>query len=258
MSLEKATVLITGASRGLGRTVAQTFSEHGSRLALMSRTQEELQQAAQELDPAGDSCLICPGDVTKQDDLTGFVQAAIARFGSIDVLINNAAIIGPPQFLGSKDQTDWSKTVDIDLKAPAELCRAALPQMQAQKDGIVINISSGLARMAFPRFNAYCVAKAGLEQMTRCLSEEYSNSGISFYAVDPGLMDTAMQSEIRSFPEDEISPELKRQFQQMKEEGHLRSPHKTAELIIALAQHRPQAINGRTASIKDLPGIIGN
>lgn len=258
MSLEKATVLITGASRGLGRTLAQTFSEHGSRLALMSRTQEELQQAAQDLGPAGDSCIIWPGDVTNQDDLNGFVQAAIERFGTIDILINNAAIIGPPQFLGSQDQPDWSKTVDIDLKAPAELCRAALPHMQAQKNGVVINVSSGLARMAFPRFNAYCVAKAGLEQMTRCLSEEYSDSGISFYAVDPGVMDTSMQSEIRAFPENEISPELKRQFQQMKEEGHLRSPQKTAELVIALAQHRPQAMSGRTASIKDLPRIVGN
>jgi len=257
MPLEGKTVLITGASRGLGRTLTQVFAEAGCRLALMSRSRDELKETTAQAGLTSEDCLVWPGDVSQIDQAAGFVQAALERFSSLDILINNAAVIGPPQFLDHQSQADWSKTVDIDLKGPACLCREALHAMLSQSDGTVINLSSGLARMAFPRFNAYCVAKAGLEQMTRCLAEEFARSGVLFYCVDPGVMDTSMQREIRSLPSERITHELKRQFQQMKQEGHLRSPGETAELITALADHRPRNLNGRTVSLKDLPDIAG-
>ena len=248
------TVLITGASRGLGRAAALSFAQAGARTVLCGRKEEELSAVAREIEDLDGQCLYYSVNVQDFEDLDKIAKSAADILGPVTVLVNNAAVIGPPEFLDNDSSPNWSETLDINLKGPVNTTRAVLPFMMEQDKGTVINLVSGLAWMSFPRFSAYCASKAGLYQLTRCLAEEYKDGNLLFYAVDPGVMDTPMQSEIRSLDKKRLGP-LWQQFLDMKETGQLRDPFQIAELLLALAIHRPREKNGDAVALRDLATI---
>ncbi len=248
------TVLITGANRGLGRAAALSFAKAGAKIVLCSRSEKELYAVAKEIKDLDGQCLYYIVDVQDFEKLNNIARNAADTLGPVTVLINNAAVIGPPEFLDNENSPNWSETLDINLKGPVNTTKAVLPFMTEQGKGTVINLVSGLAWMSFPRFSAYCASKAGLYQLTRCLSEEYKDNNLLFYAVDPGVMDTSMQSGIRSLDKDRLGP-LWQQFQDMKQNGQLRDPFQVAELLLALAITRPTEKNGKSIALRDLPGL---
>ena len=119
----------------------------------------------------------------------------------------------------------------------------------------MINITSDLSRMAFPRFSAYCSSKAGLEQLSRCLAQEFGSTGLQVACLDPGVMDTGMQENIRELGPENLGTGLWEQFANMKEAGQLRDPAEVAELALALALYIPGEQNGESFSMHDLPQL---
>jgi 3-oxoacyl-[acyl-carrier protein] reductase len=251
----RQSIVITGGGRGLGRASALAFARRGWRVALFSRTGEELERVKDEIGSLGGTALACPGDITLEEDLKRLRSLVLDQLGFVDLLLNNAAVIGPPRFLEDAGQDAWNRVLNVNLNGPAMLIRTFLPMMLERRKGSVISITSGLASMPFPRFCAYAASKAGIEQMTRSLSTEYASHGLRFNAVDPGVMDTSMQERLRSLPP-EVMGEVGERFSGLKERGQLRDPGEVAELLLLLESGRGRTINGRILSVADLSGML--
>lgn len=255
MQLAGRRVLITGASRGLGRACSLAMARAGADLILVARSRQELEDAAQEAKTQGVQAMALSADLEDPGQVQQAAQSALGDLGPVDILFNNAAIIGPARFvLDQQECRQWQRTMQINLQAAACLIQALLPGMLHRGRGRVINVVSGLASMAFPRFSAYCASKAGLLQLTRCLAQEYQGRGVQFMGLDPGVLDTDMQAGIRSLDSEQLGP-LRRQFMEMKEQGQLRAPQEVARLALALAARDSEQDSGRVFAMRDLSSL---
>lgn len=194
MRLWDRVVVITGASRGLGREIARQFSRRGARLVLVARGEAALRDLAEEL--AGTTeVLAVAADVG--EDAEQIAQAALGRFGRVDVLINNASEIGPSP-MPSLDAYPWDallRVLRINAVAPLHLIQLLLPQMKARREGVIINVTSDAGVQAYPGWGGYGASKAALEHLSRVLAAELEGSGVRIYVVDPGDMNTEMHRQ---------------------------------------------------------------
>ncbi len=254
MSLQGEVALVTGAGRGLGRAVALDLAGRGARVALNGRSRRFLEETAGEIEASGGECLVAAGDVADPQQVAAAVRHCVESLGVVGVLVNNASIIGPPRFLEDADALAWNETLATNLNGPYAFCREVLPLMRQRGRGRVINVISGLAQMPFPRFSAYCASKAALLQLTRCLAQELEQDPLQIMALDPGVMDTGMQAEIRSLDPQQLGP-VRDRFLEMKESGALRDPGEAAELAAELAVRDAEEDSGATFSLHDLPRL---
>ncbi len=254
MGLKGETAFVTGAGRGLGRSTAIHLSRLGMNVVLNGRWRSRLEEAAGIIEAEGGKCLIAAGDVSDAQQVTEGVRLTLKTFGSLEVLVNNAAVIGPPRSLEDAEPESWRQTIDININGAYYCCREAFPVMIRQGRGRIINLISGLASMAFPRFCAYCASKAALLQMTRCLAEEFQDRPVQIMSLDPGIMDTEMQAEIRSLEPEKLGP-VQRQFMELKGKGRLRYPQQVAEMIAALGERDRSKDSGKNFSVGDLNGV---
>jgi len=248
MKLQGKTAIITGGGRGLGRSAAIALAEEGADVAMMSRTAGELEDVADRIKAAGGKALAVPGDVSDTGHISRIVQETMTRFSGIDILVNNAAIIGPASFMKQAVPEEWRRTLDINLNAAAVFCRFCVPAMRKRGQGKIINIVSGLGRMPFPRFAAYAASKSGLIQLTRSLAEELKDENIQVNAVDPGVMNTRMQQDIRSLDISLMGNELQQRFSSLYEDNQLDNPDDIAKTIVFLVSPRADHINGEIVS----------
>jgi 3-oxoacyl-[acyl-carrier protein] reductase len=254
MKLKDKTAVITGAARGLGRAIAQDMAAHGARVALVDVLGSELEQAAETIERQGGISLVCRTDVSLEEQVNQMAADVLNAFSGIDILVNNAGVIGPARITGTKSLHDWTDTININLNGAFYCTRAVLPAMKKQKawpGGSIVNIVSGLGNMPFPRFCAYAAAKAGLIQMTRSLSEELAPWDIRVNAIDPGIMDTAMQETIRSYGRERLGDELHERFHSFRRQGQLKSPDQVAPLAVFLASSDSGRVNGRIGTLKE-------
>jgi 3-oxoacyl-[acyl-carrier protein] reductase len=248
MRLEGKTAVVTGAGRGLGRAIALAMSAEGARTAIISRSAHELEEVAGQME--GES-FVFTGDVSKPKDVSRMVQGTKERFSSIDILVNNAGIIGPVRFIEDADDSSWRKTLDVNLKGAFLFAKAVVPAMREQGAGKIINMVSGLGRMPFPKFCAYSVSKAGLIQLTLSLSAELEDLGIRVNAIDPGVMDTKMQEELRGMGPDVLGEPISRHFMEYKKEGQLKDPGEVARLAVFLASSEADHLTGQVGTLDD-------
>jgi 3-oxoacyl-[acyl-carrier protein] reductase len=248
VKLEGKTAIVTGAGRGLGRAIALALAREGARTAIISRSADQLEEVASQ---TKSEIFVFKGDVSKGEDAWRMVQETNDRFSGIDILVNNAGIVGPVRFAEDSDERSWRETIDINLNGAYFFTRFAVPLMKERCGGKIINIVSGLGRMPFPRFCAYSVSKAGMIQFTLSLSEELKDLRIQVNAVDPGVMNTTMQQEIRNLGEDVLGEPLFRHFMEYKEQGHLKDPAEVARLIVFLASSESDHLNGRVGTLND-------
>ncbi len=253
MNLEGKVAIVTGAGRGLGRAAATALAKAGAKVVLFGPDTKHLEEAAGEIKKSGFQGIVVEGDVSVAGDVDRLVNETRNRFGSVDVLFNNAGIIGPPRFLEDANADAWFTAINVNLSGMYLTCRAAIPMMTEKGGGRIINVTSGLGRMPFPKFCAYCVSKAGVDQLTRCLSEEFRNTGIRVNAIDPGVMDTPMQEQIRSLGEEKLGSDLHRRFTSFKTQGGLTDPGQVAKLVVYLASEDAGEISGQVLSLADLP-----
>jgi len=189
------TVLITGASRGIGAEAARIFAAAGANVALAARGTEEITALAAEI---GDTAIAIPCDVSDYGDVEGAVQTCVDRFGGLDVLIGNAGVIEPISLLAEADPESWGKAIDINLKGVFYGMRAAMPVMQAAGGGTILTVSSGAAHGPVEAWSHYCSSKAGAAMLNRCADKEGRDHGIRAMGLSPGTVATQMQREIKS------------------------------------------------------------
>lgn len=187
------TVLITGASRGIGEAASRLYAAAGANVVMMARSGDRIAAIADEI-----GALALTGDVANYADMQGAVAQAVAKFGSLDILINNAGVIEPIGPLAEVDPEGWGAVIDINLKGVFNGLHAALPVMDKAGGGTVITISSGAAHNALEGWSAYCSSKAGAAMLTRCADLEYRGRGIRIMGLSPGTVATQMQKEIKA------------------------------------------------------------
>ena len=189
MDLDGRTILVTGASRGIGAATARHLAGRGARVGLMARDAAALDALAAE---TGGVAL--PGDVADWDAVAG----AVDRLGAVDGLVNNAGLIDPIARIEDSDPAEWAKVVDVNLTGAYHALRAVLPGMRARGEGVVVNISSGAATGALEGWSHYCATKAALLSLTRCAHVELDGSGIHVVGLSPGTVATDMQRSIKA------------------------------------------------------------
>lgn len=193
--MQGKTVLITGASRGIGAETARVFAEAGANVALIARSQEAISDLAGEI---GKQAIAIPCNVARFGEISAAVETTVQAFGGLDVLINNAGVIEPISHLAEADPDDWGRVIDINLKGVFHGIRAALPVMKSAGGGTVINISSGAAHGPVEAWSHYCASKAAVHMLNRCLHKEEGENGIRAMGLSPGTVATQMQREIKA------------------------------------------------------------
>ncbi|MBN2056451.1 SDR family oxidoreductase [bacterium] len=189
------TALITGAGRGLGRAIALAAAGAGARLALVARSKADLMDTASLAEASGAAVLPLAIDISKPDNIHYCMQSIIRRFGDLDILVNNAAVLGPLDYLTDAHLRDWHAVMDTNLTSPFLFAQLAARRMIMLRRGWILNLVSEWAVTPRPRFGLYSIGKAGLTQMTRILAVELAPFDILVNGLDPGLMDTDLRRE---------------------------------------------------------------
>lgn len=235
------TVLITGASRGLGAAAARMAARLGAQVALMARSAGDLAQVAGEIQGMGGHALVLAGDVRLADDCRRAVGETVARFGRLDGLINNAGVLGPIGPLAQADSEGYEKNWAVNVLGPVMMTREAIPHLRQTK-GRVLNVSSGAAVHAIEGWGAYCLAKGAMNQLTRMIAaEEPELTAISFR---PGVVDTEMQATIRRQGRRGMPDELYARFVGYYQQGELLPPRVPGCVLAVLALHAPAGWSG--------------
>ena len=189
--LNEKVVIVTGASSGLGRALAFAFARRAAKVVLVARREDQLEAVRREIEPYTSDVLVIPADVSQEDDLRQVVERTLARFGRIDVLVNNAGISTGGPFQG-QDPARVEAMVRVNLWAAIRLTQLVLPSMLANNHGYILNIASGLGRAAIPMFAPYVATKYGLAGFTDTLRRELHRTGVHLTLVLPGWMHTEM------------------------------------------------------------------
>lgn len=195
MGVDGKTVMITGASRGIGESAARVFAEAGANVVLLARGKDRIATFAGEI---GQQALAVPCDVSRFWEVEAAVAAASDAFGQVDVMINNAGVVEPISRLATSDPEAWGHVIDINLKGVYHGMRAVLPQMIARGSGTVLTISSGAAHGPVEAWSHYCASKAGAAMLTRMIDKENRDDGIRAMGLSPGTVATEMQREIKA------------------------------------------------------------
>jgi NAD(P)-dependent dehydrogenase (short-subunit alcohol dehydrogenase family) len=205
--LEGKVAMITGASQGLGRALALAFAREGAQVVINARSEESICPVAEEAGSLGAEVLALAADVSSSADVERLVGAATERFGHVDVLVNNAGVLGPRVPIEEYPEDEWRRVIDANLTGPFLVTKAAIPHMP--EGGSIVNVVSGVSVEGRARWGAYSVSKFGVEGLTQILAAELEERGIRANAVDPGGMRTEMRAA--AYPEEDpmtrITPE---------------------------------------------------
>jgi NAD(P)-dependent dehydrogenase (short-subunit alcohol dehydrogenase family) len=237
MPFSGKTALVTGGGRGIGRSIALSLAKRGAAVALMARTAGEVEQVAGEIIALGGRSLALTGDVSNLVDVVRVVEQTTRELGPIDILINNAAVLGPLDATDQVDPTAWVQAQHVNLVGAFYCQRTVMPDMLARGWGRIVNISSGAATgTGMPRASAYSVSKAALDMLSRATGAEVSGRGVAITSVYPGIVDTAMQAA------------LVQRFRENFARGLLADPDHVGELIAAvvLGDFNGQIVDVRT------------
>ena len=195
MNLQGKTVVITGASRGIGAETARVFAAAGANVALLARNPDAIGDLAAEI---GQQAIAIPCDVSRYWEVEKAIDAAVNAFGGLDILIGNAGALEPISHLAKADPDAWGHIIDINLKGVFYGMRAAMPVMLAASGGTIITISSGAAHNALEGWSHYCASKAGAAMLTMCADKEGRENGLRVMGLSPGTVATQMQREIKA------------------------------------------------------------
>jgi len=242
--LEGHIALISGGGTGIGRAIARAFARAGAAVAISGRRPDVLEAAANGLEKeTGGRPLAITGDVAQRADCERMVAETVARFGGLDVLVNNAGVSrGGP--LGSIDEETVHEVVDVDLKGPVFLTQAALPHLTKSGEArraSILNISSSVTVHPVPNYSIYSAAKAGLDMLTRCWAIELAPARIRVNAILPGIVRTPVFESM--LPKDAIEPFLAR-FEKVTPLGRIGTPDDVARLALFLASPASEWMTG--------------
>jgi NAD(P)-dependent dehydrogenase (short-subunit alcohol dehydrogenase family) len=233
--LDGKIALVTGASRGIGKAVALAYARAGARLAICARTQPDLERAAHEIATAGSEVKWCVADLTNEGDAQNLVRFAVSWYGGLDVLVNNASLLGPRVPIAEYPLSAWDEVLRCNLTAIFLTCREAVKVMPRQEQGSIINVSSGVGRVGRSQWGAYAVSKFGVEGLTQVLADELKAKKIRVNAVNPGGTRTVMRAQ--AYPRED--PQT------------LPTPEQITGVFVYLAADASKGVTGKSLDARD-------
>lgn len=234
MNLENRTIIITGASSGIGEQTAKKLSDHGVNVVLMARSEDKLKELKNSITKSGGNAIAVAGDVTKKDDFKNVVEKAVDTYGKVDGLINNAGLM-PLSFIEKLKTDEWEQMVDVNIKGVLNGVSAVLPQLIKNKGGDIINISSMAAHRIFPGGAVYCATKVAVKMFSEGLRQELTPKyGINVTSIEPGAVATNLTDTI-------TDEDIKENMQEMLKMTTLESEDIANAIFYALSQ--PERVN---------------
>lgn len=224
----KTVVMITGASKGLGRALTLAFAKQGVRLAICARGEELLHKVELEARELGAEVVAVTADTSEAKDVERFVSIAEEAFGRVDVLINNASIFGPgPTLLADYPDHDFAEVLRVNAINPFLVTKRVLPGMLTRNKGRILNVTSDAGNTGYAEWGAYGISKFAVEGLTQTWADELQDTGVSICMVDPGEMDTEMHWI--AVPDCDYE---------------LDDPNETAKAFVAIALNESLEVNG--------------
>lgn len=199
MRLKDKVAIVTGASRGIGKSVALTFTKEGATVVAVARNSSLLDSLLAEIAKEGGTAVKITADVSVESECRAVIDQTVERFGKIDVLVNNAGLLGSRVEVTSIETDEWRSVFDTNVTGVFILSKFAALRMREAGSGSIINMTSGVVRQPRPRWGAYLPSKFAVEGLTLMLAEELAESGVRVNMIDPGRTNTDMISE--AFPE---------------------------------------------------------
>jgi NAD(P)-dependent dehydrogenase (short-subunit alcohol dehydrogenase family) len=242
VDLRGQVAVVTGGGRGLGCVMAEKLAASGAAVAVVGRSAQPLEATAQAIQQSGGRALALVADVADRQAVENMVQTVEQRLGPIDVLVNNAAIMGKIGPLRESDPDAWWEVMDINVRG-AFLCSwAALPGMVRRNRGRIINVASDAGLFAMPYATHYCVSKAAMIRLTDCLAQEAREHGVAVFVIHPGLVRTAMTDYLIQAEESQTwLPGVGQAFAAERDVP----PDPAADLVALLASGQADALTGR-------------
>jgi NAD(P)-dependent dehydrogenase (short-subunit alcohol dehydrogenase family) len=238
-------VFVTGATSGIGRACALGFAGKGAKVACVGRKPEALDDTANEIQRLGSEALTIRADLSNESEANEALAAAVRKFGGIDVMVNAAGHIANGT-IETTSLEEWDKMLNVNLRTIFNLMQKALPSLIERK-GNIVNVSSVTGLRSFPGVLAYCVSKAGLDQLTRCSALELASKGVRVNAVNPGVVVTEIHK--RGGMNDDAYAAFLEHSKQTHPLGRVGKADEIADLVMFLASSRASWITGGTYSI---------
>src|SRR5215469_8170338 len=242
--MKEKRVIVTGASSGIGLATARLFLENGATVALLGRREQQLEKAAGEYLESG-RAIVTRADLSDEKETESAFGAALDRLGRVDVLVNAAGILKAGDIAVTTFKL-WDESMNINLRSVFHLMKLAVPHLEKSR-GNIVNVSSVTGLRAFPGVLAYCVSKAGLDQMTRCAALELAPRGIRVNAVNPGVVVTELHRA--GGMADDAYARFLEHSKSTHPLGRVGEAGEIADLIYFLASEKSGWITGATVSI---------
>jgi len=237
--------IVTGATSGIGRATANLFASNGAKVIAIGRNEKDLAQLSKKARDGGHLIDPHPGDVTDISQIDRLVSKTVEEFGKIDILVNAAGIIKNGN-IGDTTLDEWDTMLNINLRSVFYLMQKCVPFLEQTK-GNIVNVSSVTGPRAFPNVLAYCVSKAGVDQLTRCSALELAPKGIRVNAVNPGVVVTGLHR--RSGMSDDKYEAFIEHSRTTHPLGRVGQPEEIAEHILFLASEKAGWITAATYEI---------
>ena len=243
--------IVTGASRGIGRSIALALARAGANVAVTARTREDIERLAEEIGALGRRTLAMPCDVTEPEQVARMAAAFTDGLGGVDILVNNAGASGSHTFVDHPDAL-WQRMLAINLTSVYYVTRALVPNMMEQRWGRIITVASVASRAGGRYIAAYTASKHGVLGLTRALAAELVEHGITANAICPAYVDSPMTDANVAFMAARTgrSPdEIRRQLEQRNPQRRLIDPEEVANVAVFLALDASKGINGQAINV---------
>jgi NAD(P)-dependent dehydrogenase (short-subunit alcohol dehydrogenase family) len=250
-TLRNRVTVITGAGRGIGRALALGFAEQGARLALVARSSSELEAVEEQVRRAGTAAISIAENLSDPSGPDRAIDQVLAEFGTIDILINNAAVgsSANPKPVAQFDDEFWNYTLALNLTAPYRLSKRVLPLMIAQKEGRILNIASLAGKIGLPFGAAYAATKHGLLGLTRSLAMEVVRDGITVNAICPGPVQSEASDKRLQFEANRTGLTVEELERRSTPIGRRLHAHEIVPLALLLAQESASVITGQAFNV---------
>jgi NAD(P)-dependent dehydrogenase (short-subunit alcohol dehydrogenase family) len=239
--LTQPTIIVTGASQGLGAAIASIAAANGARVVLAARSKSALEMQAQKITERGGKALAVTGDISRFEACKNIVDRTVQTFGRIDAVINNAGVIEPLGPISEGRYEEWAQHMALNVLGPVMMCQLAIPYLR-QTQGRVINITSHAAELAIPGASAYSTSKAALNRFSKVLAVEELTLTIILFI--PGEVNTPMQAMIREKGKGKTPADFYQYFVDLHEKGQLLPPEIPAQAAVSLALGAPHDWTG--------------
>ncbi|KAB2954445.1 3-oxoacyl-[acyl-carrier-protein] reductase [Heliorestis acidaminivorans] len=241
MGVDQRVVLVTGASRGIGRAVALRFAEEGYAVVVnYMGNEEKAREVVEQIEAKGGQAIAIKADVSKQEEVEALLQELLNRFGRIDVLVNNAGITRDNLLMRLKEN-DWDAVMNTNLKGVYLCSKAIAKVMMKQRQGRIVNLTSVIGQIGNAGQSNYAAAKAGVIGFTKSLARELASRNITVNAVAPGFIVTDMT--------DKLPEELRNNMIQAIPLSRFGQPEDVANVVVFLASEQSAYITGQTINV---------